>query len=423
MRGLRAGVVAAALCLVVATPATAAPGGLDRSFGNGGWLRSNLGATDAALGVVRLADGKTVVAGTYTERDRARLYLARYLPNGRLDTSFGSRGVARPRIGNESAAYELDVLPDGRLVVVGLVFAGGRAGVLVARFAANGQPDKTFGNGGWVSHGIGRSGLALASDATTSSDGSVAIVGLTLTPGGSFGSFVVRLQPNGKPDPLFGKDGTVLDPVPDAVFTSVVLPPDGSVVVAGARIPDDAPETPFLGRFLPNGAQDGTFGASMTAFVGTVFTALVRTREGLYVAAGVGPERGADGGSLVGRVVRFLPIGTLDPTFALGGTATVPAGEATLLSTVGVDGDGRIVVAGSALVGRTSDLVVARFAVTGQPDSTFGRNGISLQGTTSLHEELFDADVAPDGVVTVSGAVVAPRKGAQLDSLLARFLP
>ena len=63
MRGTRILVVAGALCLLASTPAAAAPGAPDPSFGKGGLVHASLGDRDVGYGVVRTADGGTDVAG------------------------------------------------------------------------------------------------------------------------------------------------------------------------------------------------------------------------------------------------------------------------------------------------------------------------------------------------------------------------
>lgn len=103
-----------ALVLVVATttgvallilhPAVAAPGDLDPSFGAGGTVETPIGTTASATGVAVQSDGKIVAGGTSSVRSGnnylSAFALARYLPNGTLDASFGSGGVSTgPAVG------------------------------------------------------------------------------------------------------------------------------------------------------------------------------------------------------------------------------------------------------------------------------------------------------------------------------------
>ena len=68
----------------------AAPGDLDASFGNGGKVITAIGQRNDLIAASALqADGKIVVTGECANGngDAVNICLARYLPNGALDTS------------------------------------------------------------------------------------------------------------------------------------------------------------------------------------------------------------------------------------------------------------------------------------------------------------------------------------------------
>ncbi|MDT9071455.1 delta-60 repeat domain-containing protein, partial [Escherichia coli] len=80
--------------------------------------------------------------------------LVRYLPDGRLDESFGDGGVARGDSGNRNDVLADIVLqPDGKILVAGSTKgieapARARHNFAVARFNPDGSLDPTFGDGG-----------------------------------------------------------------------------------------------------------------------------------------------------------------------------------------------------------------------------------------------------------------------------------
>ena len=82
-----------------------------------------------------------------------RLGVARYLPTGKLDTTFGTGGLASAGyVGGESGTG-VALQPDGKIIWVGSQGnpsfpAGGTFGFAVARFNANGSLDTSFGSGG-----------------------------------------------------------------------------------------------------------------------------------------------------------------------------------------------------------------------------------------------------------------------------------
>ncbi len=134
----RVGLVATALCLLVATPTSAAPGALDPAFGKGGVVQSSYGVYDAGYAITGTPDGKVVVAGTAAKQASSAspgtFLLARHLPNGRLDPSFGSGGVVRTVVDKRGGAQVFDLLQtsDGKLVAAGRTKGGSVNGVVLA---------------------------------------------------------------------------------------------------------------------------------------------------------------------------------------------------------------------------------------------------------------------------------------------------
>ena len=66
-----------------------ADGSLDTSFGIGGIVTTDFGGADAAVALAVQADRKLVAAGTASDH----IALARYMPDGTLDPTFGSGGT------------------------------------------------------------------------------------------------------------------------------------------------------------------------------------------------------------------------------------------------------------------------------------------------------------------------------------------
>jgi len=73
-------------------PGRAFPGGLDASFGMGGIVTTDFAGDDAALALVRQADGKLVAAGRSNGAGSADFALCRYDAEGELDPAFGTGG-------------------------------------------------------------------------------------------------------------------------------------------------------------------------------------------------------------------------------------------------------------------------------------------------------------------------------------------
>src|SRR6266508_3157227 len=131
VRGFRRVSVVPALLLAVlvvfaVASAQAAPGDLDTSFGTGGKVTTSFGSRyDEIDGLALQPDGK-IVAGGYvaTSSTDTDFGLARYKPDGSLDTSFGTGGKVTTAIGSNSAGRGLALQPDGKIVVSGNTYTG-----------------------------------------------------------------------------------------------------------------------------------------------------------------------------------------------------------------------------------------------------------------------------------------------------------
>jgi uncharacterized delta-60 repeat protein len=143
-----------------------ADGSLVTSFGSGGKVLtdfSGTGSHDEAHSLAVGRDGKLVVCGV---SDAANNYydfaLARYTGNGTLDTSFGTAGKVLTDFsgdGSVESAYAVAIQSDGKIVAAGLSFAAGGGNLALARYRPEGVLDTSFGSGGTV---LGPSGLAKA---------------------------------------------------------------------------------------------------------------------------------------------------------------------------------------------------------------------------------------------------------------------
>ena len=186
-----------------------ADGSLDPTFGSGGIVNTPIGdpaLQDEASALALLGDGRILVAGTadYEYPFPTDFALARYLPDGRLDESFGLDGVVVTETPGEQVARALALTPTGGVVVVGY----GDRGFKIARYGPGGALDSTFGMGGVVSTQIG----TLYSDAHgawVQADGKVVVGGTTRDGPPSVWDelAVARYNVDGTLDASFGEGG------------------------------------------------------------------------------------------------------------------------------------------------------------------------------------------------------------------------
>jgi uncharacterized delta-60 repeat protein len=187
-------------------------GGLDRSFGGDGHVLTNFGGDDASQGVGIQADGKIVAMGKSEQGGDFDFALARYLPDGSLDRSFGDGGRVRNDLsGTGSFDYGLagGIDERGRIIDAGKSDAAGSLDFALARYRPNGRLDRSFGQDGVVLTDFGGESLDVANAIAVRPDGGIVAVGSSDAAGSSDLALVSYL-PDGTPDPAFGSGGTLL---------------------------------------------------------------------------------------------------------------------------------------------------------------------------------------------------------------------
>ena len=104
-------------------------------------------------GVELQSDGSIVVGAQFFPASGPRsMALIRYTSSGKLDTSFANNGIATFTIGGQST-YLNDIIVDAN---DNIVVAGDCDGdLVVARFTPDGALDTTFGSGGYISGSYG----------------------------------------------------------------------------------------------------------------------------------------------------------------------------------------------------------------------------------------------------------------------------
>jgi uncharacterized delta-60 repeat protein len=151
-----------------------ADGSLDTGFGTGGITTTD---SVSAGGLAVLADGRIVLSGTAsgTTPDFAIL---RYFANGALDASFGTNGRTVTDFGFDESGVAVAVQADGRYVVVGGSDNVGTSSstFALARYNPNGSLDTTFGAAGKVTTTF-TAGSSTADGVVVQTDGRIIAAG------------------------------------------------------------------------------------------------------------------------------------------------------------------------------------------------------------------------------------------------------
>jgi uncharacterized delta-60 repeat protein len=173
----------------------------DSTFGEGGQVTIPNGQYSlVGEGVAIQADGRIVVAGTISPDDD--FFVARLTATGELDDSFGRQGLVFTDFDkDEDGAHAVAIQPDGKIVAAGHARIDGDDDFAVARYNPDGSLDTTFAGDGKGSAGFGENDSATA--LALQPDGKMVLAGQKK---GSLDSdfAVARFNYDGSPDSSFG---------------------------------------------------------------------------------------------------------------------------------------------------------------------------------------------------------------------------
>lgn len=414
---------------------------------------------DEVSDAIRLASGAMLLGGTLGSGDSSQAFVARLLPDGRVDPGFGTGGVTTLPAPSTGAAVA--VHPAGGMVLAGTMGPFGGRVVMVARFSDAGVLDAGYGDGGIATASV--PDLSSVNDVAMSGAGLAFASGSLTDP---FRAIVVRFDAAGNLDSPYGTDGVAIagdetlgngiavtnagvafvagttGPFADRDLTvfcftttgtlsavygggtgmatstlgatrslgrDIVLDGAGRAVVVGYT---QDPTEAAVARFTVAGAADATFGGGlgyrMLGFTGTSqFSAIAIDGSNRILAAGQQAANLLSGTPRVAGLARLTAAGALDASFGIGGRVTEGLLGNDNVVGLGVDdASDRIVLAGrtSPPHGRSSAVTLA-ITDDGDVDATYGTSGSVLAPLSSIVDSPADGmALQPDGRIVVTGS-------------------
>jgi len=360
----------------------------------------------------RQRDGKLLVAAAAGfEHQNSQFLIARFTRRGKPDPTFGHGGWTHHGLRWNFTPQTVHVQRDGRILVLGAAGRGlgwyptpGQVGL--ARLLPDGSLDRTFGRGGFVTWNPPWRAdtvfmTALPALFAPQANGKVlaasvvnAGAGRPLTHGVGWVAFG-RFNGDGSVDRSFGRDGVAEQlEGPDSAFFVYAWAAlhDGHIAAVVRHNHGFDEPTLWLHRFTPDGAVDSAFGENGALQLDTNGLAdvsqVLAYRDGSLVLIGhvaidtVGNRRPA--------LRRILPGGQLDSGFATGcrrspldfsGAVATPGGG--LLATTGF-GNGRLVSYDAH--GCRADRPVRTGAALAGPPLLLGRHSVLVAGASFDHE-------------------------------------
>jgi uncharacterized delta-60 repeat protein len=388
---MRRTVTALALAAALAAPAAAAahPGALDPAFGGGdGEVALGFGGASAvATAVAPTADGGTIVAGRVSTATPAfDIGLVALDAAGNPRAGFGSGGtldVAVPAlhtVASLSPVMAVAQRPDGSYLVAAAGLNLALPEVLVTSVSAGGVASPV------VAFGLPAPLGAITGLAIDSATGFIYVAG----PAGAKTLGLIRLTAAGTQDLGFGTGGVaqqMVDAGANATIGRVVLQSDGkAIVVANGTQADNTTHEISAVRFTTAGQPDPTYGLGGVATLAN--TPATAQGAGLGAASVSAAGLAVLGNRAAGGidVVRFTPAGQPATSFGQTGVVAVGNGGFAVPTDLALADDGSVIVIGSdqvATAGGTGTRFSAyanRLNADGSHDTTFGDNPINGYG-------------------------------------------
>jgi uncharacterized delta-60 repeat protein len=219
-------------------------------------------------------------------------------------------------------------------------------------------------------------------------------------------------------DLAFGTNGKVLTSFYGDGAASVVLQSDGKIVVAGDS--NNGNDSDFaVARYNSDGTLDTSFSADgevITDFGGEDYgTSVAIQSDGKIVVAGYG----SSGGPEDFAIVRYNTDGSLDTSFDTDGKLLIDFGRYENGKALAIQTDGKIVLAGNSVAGGglAANINLVRLNTNGSLDTTFDSDG---KVTTDIgpNDDALSIAIQSDGKIIIGGGSDA---SGSLETTLIRY--
>jgi uncharacterized delta-60 repeat protein len=206
-------------------------GSHDNSFGTNGIVTNFTSLAIANANFIQ-PDSKIVAAGDNGQK----ALLVRYNTDGSMDEGFGSFGVAATKINNfVSHVLDATLQTDGKIVTVGTTSDGFTYNTMLLRYLPNGNLDSSFGTNGMLVSQLQYSSAGL--HIALQKDDKITISGYTLNETGQAQFLLERFNSNSVLDSSFGNNGVAITDIGyPGEANGLIIQPSGKIVTTGFAI-------------------------------------------------------------------------------------------------------------------------------------------------------------------------------------------
>ncbi|HEY6331516.1 MAG TPA: delta-60 repeat domain-containing protein [Blastocatellia bacterium] len=394
----------------------------DPTFGQDGKVQTKLETGCFPYGLAVKSDGDLIAVGyAFPDKNDFNTRVAgivEYKSGGNRNSQFGQSGI----VFNDNMIYANAVVeqPDGELIVEGQTVEDPSPGTptfVLARYNPDGSLDSSFGNGGQVFDSYSKQFDGVTTLAVQS-DGKILAAGVAGTsPAGaseSTGDFAIaRYNPDGTLDTTFGASGKVLTDFDGGydVIGAIFVQPNGKILTAGWV--GTPPENFGIGlaQYNPDGSLDSTFGnggkssASLPGASEQMSTGCMAVdSSGNIVVGGIQYFDGGDNAKP--DLVRFNSAGALDASFGNGGRVDLSDVAGGLISGVQIQPDGKIFVSGFGVFPYApvpTGVFSARYNSDGTADAAYNGGAPALNKFYGGFGQPYVGILQPNGDFLVAG--------------------
>lgn len=304
--------------------------------------------------------------------------LTSYSQDGSLDTSFGDGGIVRTDIGgNIDYPFSIVQQTSGKLIVVGGVFNNtGQKFPFVARYLIDGTLDTTFGDNGVTVYSVPEYVSSEYEKVVSQSDGKI-IAGAVYFPNSIPRFAIHRYLPDGSIDTDYGANGEIIVSSEIVIQGDMILQSDGALLIVCSSFENNSFNI-ILKRFLPNGILDTNFGINGTTVVSVGVSSGLNIKVGLtnnekIVVLANYQTTGNNTKALLG----FNNNGSLDNSFGTNGIAPITIDQKYRSIGMSIYNDGKIAVHSGYIDYQLymSHTLISRYLSNGELDTSFGDSG------------------------------------------------
>ena len=287
---------------------------LDTAFGSGGAVRHKFDQRNTGNAFALQPDGKILCAGVQAPSNsgsQQRACMSRFNSDGSVDSTFNLIGT-HPILISSGNFGSVEVMEDGRILGIG--YLGGGLGAAVARFKPDGTLDSTFNSDG-IAHYNPNGGYFDSVTGHMLPNGKIIVTAWSSITDWRFTA--MQLDSTGTLDSLYGNNGFYFDAVlPStgfAVTVSSVVDAAGSLFLSGSLDNSNV----YVLKLTPFGIVDSTFGVN--GIFNYTFNGRVKGMKLMENGNILLPGSSYNSMYGIGCALMIQPDGTVDPTFGVNG--------------------------------------------------------------------------------------------------------